>query len=158
MILRHDVRPGDGEHVRRLVSSSGFFRLDEIPVAVELLEETLQKGAASGYSFVFAEIDDRPVGYACFGLIPCTLASYDLYWIAVQDECRGRGIGRALLARAESSVAAAGGRSIFVETSTRELYEPTRRFYERSGYERVATLDDFYAEGDGKAIFRKKLA
>jgi hypothetical protein len=45
-----------------------------------------------------------------------------------------------------------------VETSTRAQYEPTRTFYERCGYEIAAELPDFYAPGDGKAIFVRVLA
>ncbi|MBK8270419.1 MAG: GNAT family N-acetyltransferase [Planctomycetes bacterium] len=157
MNFRCDVRPGDEQHVRRMVASSGFFRLDEIPVAVELVEEALRKGAASGYSFVFAEEEGRPLGYACFGLIPCTLSSFDLYWIVVEQECRGRGIGRDLMMRVEEAVRESGGRRVYIETSTRDQYAPTRHFYERCGYAKVAELPDFYADGDGKAVFCRQL-
>lgn len=157
MTFRSDVQAGDEAHVERLVSSSGFFRPDEIPVAVELVTETLEKGAASGYAFVFAESAGVPVGYACFGLIPCTLSSYDLYWIAVDNACRGGGIGRELMRRVEAAVVEQGGKRIYIETSTRDLYLPTRRFYENCGYAIVATLPDFYADGDGKNVFFRAL-
>lgn len=157
LTFRTHLEPGDAEHVRRLVSSSGFFRDDEVPVAVELVAESLEKGEASGYSFIFAESDGEPVGYACFGLIPCTLTSYDLYWIVVDNACRGRGIGFELMRRVEASVAKQGGKRIYIETSTRELYTPTRRFYEKCGYKIVATLPDFYADGDGKNVFHRSL-
>ncbi|MBX3394394.1 MAG: GNAT family N-acetyltransferase [Phycisphaerae bacterium] len=157
LTFRTHVEPPDREHVRRMVSSSGFFRPDEVPVAVELVTETLEKEDASGYSFIFAEADGEPVGYACFGLIPCTLTSYDLYWIVVDDACRGRGIGIELMRRVEASVAKQGGKRIYIETSTRDLYTPTRRFYEKCGYEIVATLPDFYADNDGKHIFHRSL-
>jgi hypothetical protein len=44
-----------------------------------------------------------------------------------------------------------------VETSSRPLYEPTRRFYLACGYRLEAQLEDFYAPGDGKVIFLKVL-
>jgi hypothetical protein len=70
----------DPVHIREIASSTGFFREDEIRIAVELVEEWLAKGVASGYEFFFADIDGKPVAYSCYGLIPCTLHSYDLYW------------------------------------------------------------------------------
>ena len=51
--LRREVKPSDPEAVREILVSSGFFRDDEIPVAVELVQECLEKGPACGYDFFF---------------------------------------------------------------------------------------------------------
>ena len=48
---------------------------------------------------------------------------------------------------------AAGGRRIYIETSTRPPYTPTRAFYQRCGCRLEVVLEDFYAAGDGKAIY-----
>ena len=95
--LRSQVTPSDRDAVRRIVETTGFFRADEVDVAVELVDEALAKGEASGYHFVFAEVDGIVVGYACYGPIACTLGSYDLYWIAVDPSRQGQGIGQILL-------------------------------------------------------------
>ncbi len=95
------------------------------------------------------------VGYACYGPIACTIGSFDLYWIAVHPSQQCRGLGRLLMQAAEERIAAAGGRHIYVETSSREQYHPTRTFYEAHGYREVATLPDFYAPGDGKVVYQK---
>lgn len=169
--FRHEPVAEDGPRVRRLTAATGFFRPEEVAIAVELVEERLAKGAASGYEFVFA--DDREgagdggpagrpeerelAGYACFGPIPLTESSYDLYWIAVAPQRQGEGLGRRLLAAAEERVRAAGGRRIYLDTSTRPQYAPTRAFYLACGYRLAAELADFYAPGDGKAIFVKVL-
>lgn len=155
--LRDELRPGDREHVRSLVESSGFFTPTEIDVAVELVDERFSKGAASGYHFVFADRDEQPVGYACYGPIACTLASYDLFWIAVARSCQGQGLGRMLLDEAEQRMRNLGGARIYIETSNRPLYDPTRRFYERCGYRTEAVLKDFYAPNDDKVIYLKVL-
>jgi ribosomal protein S18 acetylase RimI-like enzyme len=154
--------PGDVFAVRRIVESTGFFHAHEVDVAVELVQTRLGQGEASGYHFVFADTvggDDgaAPVGYACFGEVPCTRGSYDLYWIAVQREGRQRGIGRGLLIEVERRVAALGGRMIWVETSSRELYAPTHAFYEACGYELVARLPAFYEVGDDKLVYARTL-
>ena len=129
----------------------------EIDVAVELVEERLSKGESSGYYFVFAEQGGRVVGYTCFGPIPCTIASFDLYWIAVHDSCRGQGIGKALMRKSEELIAAMGGTRVYIETSFRAQYVPTRQFYFACGYQEAAVLADFYAPGDGKVIYLKVL-
>ncbi len=154
---RTEVRPGDRQAVRAILESTGFFYPEEIGVAVELVEERLQRGEASGYLFEFAEVGGEVAGYTCYGPIACTRASFDLYWIGVRQEHRGAGLGRRLLSRAEGQIRRLGGQRVYVETSSRPQYEPTRRFYLACGYRLEAQLEDFYAPGDGKTIFLKVL-
>ena len=89
LTIRTEPVSKDIESIRNIVSSSGFFQDYEIPVAIELVEERLEKGEASGYFFVFAEVNGETISYACFGPIPCTKNSYDLYWIATRNDFRG---------------------------------------------------------------------
>ena len=118
---------------------------------------SLKEGPASGYHFVFAEQDGRVVGYACYGPIALTVGSYDLYWIAVNKSAQGLGLGRKIMDKVSEIIRGEGGRNIYIETSTRPHYQATRAFYERCSCPLVATLDDFYAPGDGKAIYCKRV-
>ena len=153
--LRSDVRPGDMDGVRAIVESTGFFSAQEADVALELVGERMARGENSGYHFIFADQGGALAGFACFGPIPGTRASFDLYWIAVAAAARGCGIGSLLIRASEQAVAAQGGRRIYVETSARTQYDPTRAFYMRHGYQPEAFLADFYAPGDGKVILVK---
>ncbi len=155
--LRTSVRREDGEVIRDIVSSTGVFRPDEIGIAVELLEERLRVGLASGYHFIFAEREGRTLGYSCYGPVPLTLHSYDLYWIAVRKETQGTGIGKILLERSEAAIGELGGRKVYIETSSKEMYRGTRRFYEQCGYLAEATLREFYSPGDDKVIYVKSI-
>lgn len=155
--LRFDVLPDDAENVRRLVDSTGVFSKVEIDVAVELVEDRLKLGVKSDYLFVFAESDGRAVGYTCYGRIPLTEASFDLYWIAVDRSLQGRKIGRLLLEKTEELIRTLGGRQVYIETSNRGQYAPTRGFYLRCGYQQAALFADFYAKGDDKVIYERKL-
>ena len=67
---------------------------------------------------------------------------------------RRRGIGKALLQMSEEIISK-GGQRIYVETSSRAQYEPTRKFYRSCGYQEEAMLSDFYAPGDDKVIYVK---
>ena len=58
---------------------------------------------------------------------------------------------------AEARIAAAGGRRVYIDTSSRPQYAPTRAFYRACGFHQEALLADFYDQGDGKAIFCKVL-
>jgi D-alanine-D-alanine ligase len=155
--FRTELVPDDRGRIRAMVESTGVFNAVELDTAVELADERLEEGPASGYHFVFAELDGRVVGYACYGPIALTVGSYDLYWIAVDKSAQGLGLGRKIMDKVAEIIRAEGGRNIYIETSTRPHYEATRTFYERCGCPLVATLDDFYAPGDGKAIYCKKV-
>lgn len=156
IVVRDTVRPADRDAVRRIISATGFFRSDELDVALELVDLRLEKGEESGYSFVFAERNGSVLGYACYGPIACTIGSYDLYWIAVDPVCQREGIGQRLIQEVERRVKNSGGRHIYIETSGRPQYTPTREFYNRSGYESAAVLKDFYDRDDDKWIWKKE--
>jgi GNAT superfamily N-acetyltransferase len=156
-MIRRGLTAADREPLERLIRDTAFFNAEEVEVALELIDDGLANGPASHYRFVVAESDGVVAGYACWGPIPGTVASADLYWIVVHPAQQGRGIGAALLQAAEAWMGPAGRTRVYVETSTRPQYEPTRRFYLACGYELAAELADFYAPGDGKAIFLKVL-
>ncbi|MHB8953667.1 MAG: GNAT family N-acetyltransferase [Pirellulaceae bacterium] len=155
--LRYETTGQDPDHVRELVNATGVFTPAEVEVAVELVLERLAKGDGSGYYFVFAERDQRPIGYACYGPIACTVGSYDLFWIAVHRDCQGQGLGRMLVAETERLIRERRGRHIYIETSNRPQYAPTRGFYLHCDYREVAVFADFYAPGDDKVVYVKKL-
>jgi len=157
IVWRKTVLKTDEKNVRDIVESTGFFNPEEVEIAVELVTERLQKGTASGYHFIFAEITGQTIGYACFGPIPATQSSYDLYWIAVHNDYRGTGIGKQLLTLSEKTIAEMGGKRIYIETSGREQYRPTRAFYLACNYTKAAVLNEFYAPGDAKYIYVKSL-
>ncbi len=153
--FRYEPEAADTERVRRLVEITGFFHADEVLIAAELVEERVNRGTDSGYEFIFADHYGRMAGYVCFGPIPCTASSFDLYWIAVHPDFQGRGLGHHLLKEAEKRIRKAGGTRIYVDTSQRDQYAATRAFYENCGYRMETVLTDFYSPGDGKAVYCK---
>jgi len=155
--IRFEPLPSDPGAVRRIAASTGFFREDEVEVAVDLVREALEKGASCGYHFLFAESDGQVTGFACLGPVPLTIGSYDLYWIVVEEGRRGQGIGKQLLQEAEQQARLLGGRKLYIETSSTARYRPTRAFYLASGYAEEACLRDFYLPGDDKLIYSKSL-
>jgi ribosomal protein S18 acetylase RimI-like enzyme len=156
--FRTHLIPGDSRRIASLLESTGFFHTYEIEVATELSDLNLEKGAGpSGYYFIVAHESEKMLGYCCYGHNPCTESSYDLYWIAVQKDQMGHGIGRKLMTLAEQSIVNLGGTIVWVETSGRQIYESTRAFYLAIGYEKTAVMPDYYAPGDDKIVFMKRM-
>lgn len=157
VVFRRQARAADEAAIGELTRATGFFSTEELRIATELVRERLQHGPGSGYEFLFADAGDRLVGYACWGRTEQTARGWDLYWIAVDPSAQRGGLGRRLLQRVEAEILAAGGGDIWVETAGRAQYAPTRVFYERMDYVIEARLRDFYAPGDDKVIFVKRI-
>ncbi len=149
--------PGDRDAIVAFLEATGFFRPDEVVVAAEVLDEALAAGPGGHYQSFTCEVEGRPVGWVCCGPTPCTVETWDIYWIGVDPAAQGRGVGRRLMAHAERLIAERGGRIAVIETSGAKLYEPTQGFYLRVGYAEEARIADFYAPGDAKIVYIKRL-
>jgi D-alanine-D-alanine ligase len=148
----------DRDAVLRMLEGTGFFRPDELEIAREVLDEALDKGPTGHYQSFVAEDDaGSACGWVCFGPTPCTLGTFDIYWIVVDPTRQTRGTGKALMAYAERLIAERGGRLVVAETSGLPRYEPTRRFYLKIGYHEACRAKDFYAPGDDKVLYSKFL-
>jgi len=158
MNFRNILKQSDVSAVEEILRSSGFFYNSEIEIACELAQKNLDEGAEkSGYIFNIAEIDDQATGFTCYGAVPGTAASFDLYWIAVHQSQRARGIGKILMNMALEDITRKGGKNIWIETSSRAIYESTRQFYLKYGCEKIAELPGFYGPNDDKVIFLIKV-
>jgi ribosomal protein S18 acetylase RimI-like enzyme len=145
----------DRGRIEEITRAVRVFGNDEVPVALEVFD-----GAVAGspdYIALGAVLDDRLVGWICWGPTPCTRGTYDLYWMAVDPAAQGAGIGAALLREMEGRLAGSA-RLIVVETAGRPDYRPTRAFYEARGYRKAAIIPDFYAPGDDQVVYVKTLS
>jgi ribosomal protein S18 acetylase RimI-like enzyme len=148
---RKDVEP-----LKRILEATNVFRDEEIETAVELMETTLDQND-DYVQMTAVDEGDSAQGYYCVGPTPMTASTFDLYWIAVNPEHHGKGLGRQLLADCESTVRSMNGSLIVVETSSLPKYEGTRRFYVRNNYLETARIRDYYAPGDDLMIYTKHL-
>lgn len=154
--LRCSINAADRAAIGAITRSSGYFSETEVAVALGVFDEALAKPDGS-YRYILAEAAGKTLGYACYGKDEQSESSYELYWIAVDDNCRGQGVGKLLLNAVERAIRTNGTAQLFIETAGRDQYAPTRKFYERQGYKQVAWLDDYFAPGDARVIFAKRL-
>jgi ribosomal protein S18 acetylase RimI-like enzyme len=159
------IRPmvaADRSGVFRILETAGNFTPEEVATALELIDEWLELGEHSGYlTYVLEARDENAseiLGYVCFGPTPLTDSTYDMYWIAVDKSKHRGGVGKRLMKFAEEEIVRRGGGMLLIETSSQETYDGTIQFYERTGYELVGKIPEYYKPGDDKLIFAKKLA
>lgn len=145
------LQPSHRSRIEEIVRSTGVFSDEEIGVALELFD------AATDYEFIGAFEADQLVGYVCFGATPSTDRTFDLYWIAVHPDSQRSGIGGVLMSEVERVLRDRRARLVIVETSSRDDYSATRRFYMKRGFQETARLRDFYAPGDDRIVLTKRV-
>jgi GNAT superfamily N-acetyltransferase len=126
-----DARPSDAEGIALLLTELGY------PVSAQRLGRRLQVLAGERATRVFvAEAGDELCGVAAIHSMhmlerddpTCRLTA-----LIVAPEARGRGVGRALLARAERE--ARGRGCVQLEVTTAEHRAGAHEFYQRMGFE-----------------------
>lgn len=157
MIQIRTTQPEDAEALLRLARAEPLFSPADVQIVEELLNDFLSREDHNGYFFLEAWSDGQMAGFACYGPTPLTQGTFDLYWICVAEQEKGKGIGRQLIRRCEEEIRRLGGRLIVLDTSGDPGYAPTRAFYEHLGYSRTAVVPDFYAPGEDLVIFTRRL-
>ncbi len=153
------MEPADRPAVVEIVTAVGNFNPVEIDVALELIDIYLNNKDQKDYHVVVAaDPAARVLGYTCWGPVPLAKGTYDLYWIATRPDAQGQGIGRMLMTYVEDRVRREKGRLLVLETSSKESYGSTVRFYRRLGYEEASRIRDYYDVGDDMLVFVKRLS
>jgi len=157
-LVSKGIKSEDRKNIEEILRSSGFFYEFEIETALEIADETLEKGTErSGYYWIRATDEDGVIAFANYGKNAFSTHSWDLYWIAVHQNSRNKKLGTVILKAIEDDVREQGGKILWIETSGRPLYASTEGFYRKNGYQLAASLKDFYGPGDPKQIYSKVL-
>lgn len=140
-----------------LTQATGFFHSDEIEIVREMFESFAAHPDSDEYIWiVYRQAENAPpLGFACYGPASLAVGTYDLYWIVVDKNHQDKKIGSALLNAMERDLQQRHARQLYIETSDKPQYAPTRAFYERRGYALIAHFRDYYDVGDGKVIYFK---
>ncbi len=156
-ILLRNLRADDRTAIATILSAAGVFRPEEVAIGLELVEETLHPGPSTDYRWKVAAWDGEVLGFACFGPVPLTDGTFDLYWIAVDLRVRGTAVAARLDEAVSVEVRESGGRWLLAETSSQPGYAAARRFYQKQGYRLLEQVPDFYRAGDDRLTFGKRL-
>jgi GNAT superfamily N-acetyltransferase len=107
---------------------------------------------ADGSTFLVGYLGGRPV--ACGAFRPMDATAVEVKRMFVEPDCRGRGIGRRLLAELEERARAAGYARARLETG---LAQPEAiRLYESAGYRRIDCYG-IYADNPDSVCYEKAL-
>lgn len=147
----------DRDALVSIIERTANLTREEKDCAEELLHIYLSDPGQTDYYFITALKGAVPAGYACYGGRPLAQGVYDLYWIIVDENMKGSGIGRALIEKTEEILCGLGGRMLVAETSGLAAYEASRGFYLGCGFAEEARIKEFYKPGDDIVFYVKRL-
>lgn len=151
-LMKKSDKPGVMDILRR----TGMFPAEEMAVAEEQIDIFFDQPQQKDYcEMVVEDAAGRVAGWMSWGPTPMTEGTYDLYWIAVDPQVQGQGLGKVLVRWLEDRVRQERGRLILVETASQASYEPTRQFYMKQDYRETARVADYYKPGDDRIIYAK---
>ena len=151
------TRSEDTPLLLKLAEATKVFKPQEIVALEEVLDDYFATTREQGHLAVTWEQGGEVLGFAYYAPSAMADRTWYLWWIAVRKSEQAKGIGGRLLQHAEEDVKRRRGRMLLIETSSLPHYAKTRAFYGRRGYEVVARVPDFYAEGDDRLILAKRI-
>lgn len=146
----------DSEQCLKIAKDLGIFFNDELCILEEVLKGCEQ--SKDGYVLLTEKEDQKVIGFVIFGRIPITICGWDVYWLVVERDHQGKGIGKKLLKRVEDHILKEFNKcNIRVETSTRKEYAHARNLYLKTGFQEIGRITDFYDQGDDVIVFYKRI-
>ncbi|KAJ8606802.1 hypothetical protein CTAYLR_010610 [Chrysophaeum taylorii] len=125
------------------------------PGEVTELKAMLEASLAGNDTFWLVADDGACCGAAYVEPERMTDGTFNLQFIVVEEPRRGKGVGARLVAAVVEEVRRnRRGRVLLVDTSAHLDVGP---FYLKCGFQEVARVPDFYADGDTKVTFWKRL-
>lgn len=151
-----NIRPierGDLPDLKNVLTSSELFSAELLD---DMIADFFDNEDSADIWFTVVD-EDRAIAIAYCAPERMTTGTYNLYAIAVHRDHQGKGIGKQMMAYLENLLQQSGHRILLVETSGLADYALTREFYHKCQYTQEATIRDFYAAGEDKIVFWKKL-
>jgi GNAT superfamily N-acetyltransferase len=150
------LKSDDKAELENLLKKITNFNQSDFEVAMELVNTAVSFPGQTDYNIFVFEEEGKILGYHCTGKRPLTDAVFDLYWIVADPDSGRKGIGAQLLKHSEEFVKEQKGRWLLAETTSKESYDKTRKFYLKNDYKVIAHIDDFYAVDEDLIIYGKK--
>ena len=147
--IRPRIRPARLDDINGLLAIERVFPTDRL--GRRQFRHAVQSPTVD---LLVADGAEGPIGYALVQRRRDSRAGH-LSSIAVKRGAAGKGLGRHLLAAAEAEARAKGCERLRLEV--RADNAAARKLYEKHGYRRLETLEDYYEDGEAAWRYEKAL-
>ncbi len=154
--MTEKIRPvvkSDINHLKIVVDSSELFPSEYLD---EMIADYFNNPETQDLWFTCIE-KDKPVAIGYCVPEKLTDGTYNVLAIGVNKDFQRQGIAREMMNYIEQFLKKCDGRILIVETSTDDAQIGARVFYENIGYKNIATIKDFWKDGEDKIVFWKRI-
>ncbi len=141
----------------KIAQETGVFN----PAAIEIMKEVIDnyvKNPDKDYWLIEEKCDNKVEGFVIFGRTPITEFTWDIYWLVVDRNLQGKGIGKKLFKRALEHILQRNNKALIrIETSSEEDFDPARNFYIKQGFKESGRIPDFYSQGNDLVTYYKEI-
>ena len=149
----------------RMITRRDIPQLKQVLDSIELFPSDMLEDMTSDYFnnpqteeiWFTEEVDGNPTSLGFCAPEKLTEGTYNLHALGVLSDIQSKGTGTRMMSFIENHLKANGHRILIIDTSGTDDFEPTRRFYEKLGYNKEAVIRDFWNDGDDKVTYWKKL-
>jgi N-acetylglutamate synthase-like GNAT family acetyltransferase len=147
------THPKDIPSLQSVIDETGLFPSEMLPDMIE----GFFSGDEHQSLWLTCEKDEEIIGF-CYAIPEqLTNGTWNMLAIAVHPLKQGGGVGSTIVKHLESALHQRGHRVLIAETSGTDVFSTTRAFYRKNHYTEEARIRDFWAEGDDKIVFWKRL-
>jgi ribosomal protein S18 acetylase RimI-like enzyme len=151
-----NVRPSTANDVSALADIANATELFPGEMLPELIDSFLSGGGCQDL-WLTCESAGLVEGFCYSVPEKLTDGTWNMLALAVHPAFQGTGAGSALVRHLERELLARGQRVLIADTSGTPAFERTRRFYRKNDYIEEARIRDFWAAGNDKIVFWKRL-
>lgn len=144
-----DIKP-----LQSVLNQTELFPSEMLP---EMIADFLSSDG-SGDIWLTCELDGTPIGFCYATPEALTEGTWNMLAIAVLPSSQTHGAGSALTNHLEKLLQQRGHRILIADTSGSDAFKTARNFYRKNAFTQEARIRDFWADGDDKIIFWKKLS
>lgn len=143
-----DIKP-----LQSVLDQTDLFPSEMLP---DMVADFLSSDESSDI-WLTCELDSTPIGFCYATPEALTEGTWNMLAIAVLPSGQTRGAGSALTKHLEELLSESGQRVLIADTSGSDAFKTARDFYQKNAFIEEARIRDFWADGDDKIIFWKKL-
>ncbi|MFH1379551.1 MAG: N-acetyltransferase [bacterium] len=153
--MNTNMNPENMSKYLDIAERTGAFK----PRELNTLRETLidcSNNKGREYLLVEEYRGGNPAGFSIFGELEWTDFSWEMYWLIVDPNFHGQGIGKKLLEYVEKIILKESPHAVLIaETSSIKSYDSARLYYQKTGFTEVGRVPNYYDYDDDLVTFYK---
>jgi len=150
------VRYRDLPSISNMMRQGCVFCESDVRGLTRMIKDYLENPRGDELKTMVYSVFGEVAGFICFGK-DLGDKTYEVYALSVAPKYQGNGVATKMIKAAEKYLRAKKARVLFISTSSSEEYLPARKLYLKNGYKKIATVRDFFNDGDHRIILSKRL-